>query len=57
MHSAIENNYSGLVRLFILFNRNCLMLFQANGFFGAVFGSLLKVCQGQRLRHHRLTSL
>lgn len=42
MHSAIENNYSGLVRLFILFNRNCLMLFQANGFFSAVFGVLVE---------------
>jgi hypothetical protein len=56
MHSAIEHGYAALVRSFILFYCSYLMLFQANNFFAAVFGSLLKVCQCQRLRHRRLTS-
>ena len=58
MHSAIEHGYAALVRSFILLYCSYLMLFQANNFFAAVFGSLLKVCrrQRQRLRHRRLTS-
>jgi hypothetical protein len=56
MHSAIEHGYAPLVRFFILLYCGYLMLFQANNFFAAVFGSLLKVCQRQRLRHCRLTS-
>lgn len=56
MHSAIEHGYAALVRSFILLYCSYLMLFQANNFFAAVLGSLLKVCQRQRLRHCRLTS-
>jgi hypothetical protein len=56
MHSAIDHGYAALVRSFILLYCSYLMLFQANDFFAIVFGSLLKVCQHQRLRHHRLTS-
>ena len=56
MHSAIEHGYAALVRSFILLYCSYLMLFQANNFFAAVFGSLLKVCQRQRLRRCRLIS-
>ena len=56
MHSAIEHGYAVLVRSVILLYCSYLTLFQANDFFDAVFGSLLKVCQRHRLRHCRLTS-
>ena len=55
MHSAIEHGYAALVRPFILLYGSNLVLFQANDFFAIVFGSSLKVCQRQRLRHRRLT--
>jgi Predicted AAA-ATPase len=58
MHSAIEHGYAGLVCSVILLYCSYLRLtsFQANNFFAAVFGSLLKVCQRHRLRHCQLTS-
>jgi hypothetical protein len=51
MDSAIRHGYATSVRSFILLYRGYLMLLQASGFFAAVFASLLKVCQRQRLRH------
>ena len=56
MHSAIEHGYVAEVRSFILLHCGYLTLLQANDFFAGVFGSLLKVCQRQTLRHRRLTS-
>jgi hypothetical protein len=51
-HSAIEHGYGALVRSVILLYCSYLTLvFQANDFFAAVFGSLLKVCQRHRLKH------
>jgi hypothetical protein len=52
MHPTIEHGYAALVCSFILLHCSYLMLFQANNFFAAVFGLLLKVCQLQHLRHH-----
>ena len=53
---AIQHGYADLVRSVILLYCSHLTLRQANDFFAAVFGSLLKVCQRRRRRRCRLAS-
>ena len=56
MHSALEHDYTSVVRSFILLYCSYLKLFQANEFFSIVFGLLLKVRQCQCLRHRLMCS-